>query len=156
MKKKEKRMIIMLIIVGVVVIGGLLIWGNRSKKEGEVVGGEVEETNQEEYVQELEDGSKLNISEKLHEEKELGELRITNIQLREIGGITTLLADVENKSGEISESKMVEVEVIDKEGNIIITLKGVIDEMEEGETSQLNVSVTSDIANAYDFRISEE
>ena len=111
--------------------------------------------NTEQYVQNTPDGSNVNVSDTLHKTKTLDGLEISNIQLKEVGGITTLLADVENKSGSATSDKMIKVEVLDKSGNTITTLKGVIDAMPAGKKVQLNIAVTADVSNAYDFRISE-
>ena len=155
MRREEKRLIIIVILIGVVIIGGLLIWkNNKGEKYNENVM-QIEENEVEEYVQKLEDGSKLNVSEELRKEKEIEGLEITNIQLKETRGITTLLAEVENTSGKISEEKKVQVEILNKKGEVITTLKGRIDKIGVGEKVQLNMSVTADVANAYDFRIRE-
>lgn len=148
MKSSEKKLILMIIVIGVIIIGGIKIFKNDANK---VVS---EEDNQEEYVQKLEDGSKLNISQKLQKTKTLDGLEITNIQLKEINGITTLLADVNNKSNNQVNEKKVKVDVLDKSGNIITTLKGIIDVIPAGGSVQLNMAVTADVANAYDFKIS--
>ena len=156
MKKEEVKMIIILLLITVLVIGGLRLWKN-SKNEDEGNKNKVVTQNehaQEEFVQKLEDGSKLNISDKLLSTKQLDGLEITNIQLKETGGITTLLANVENKTGQAVQEKMVKVEILDKSGNVITTLRGIIDSMSVGESVQLNIAVTADVANAYDFRIS--
>ena len=80
----------------------------------------------------------------------------SNIQLKETGGITTLLADVKNTTGVETEDKTVKVEILDKQGNVITRLLGPIDSIPAGGTVKLNVAVTADVANAYDFRISEQ
>lgn len=157
MRKEEKRLIIILVLITVVVIG--VVWGitnhNKNKKDNNTNVTE-QENVVEEYVQKLEDGSKLNVSDKLQKSKKLDGLEITNIQLREIGGITTLLADVSNKTGSATTDKMVKVEVLDKSGNTIVTLRGLIDAMPADGNVQLNMAVTADVANAYDFKISND
>ena len=59
---------------------------------------EDEGTVKEKYVQLLADGSKLNISEKLKENKKIDKLTIKDITLSYQNGVTTLLANVENTS----------------------------------------------------------
>ena len=44
--------------------------------------------------------------------------------------------------------------VLDKSGNTITTVRGIINAMNAGETTQLNMGVTADVANAYDFKVS--
>lgn len=157
MRKEEKRLILILVLITVVVIGVVWAITNNNKKKQENNTNVVQEENKtEEYVQKLEDGSKLNVSDELQKSKKIDGLEITNIQLREIGGITTLLADVSNKTGSATNDKMVKVEVLDKSGNTIVTLRGLIDAMPADGSVQLNMAVTADVANAYDFKISND
>lgn len=158
MRSEEKRLIIILVIITIVVIGGLAIWKGRQKEEMDQ--GRLNETTQggekieEVYVQNMQDGSKVNISDEIRKTKTLDGLEITNIKLKEKGGLSTLLADVENKTGRTSEEKLIKVEILDKTGKVMAELRGVIDRMEAGEKVELNINATVDVANAYDFRIS--
>lgn len=159
MKENQEKGItaIALVVIALIAIMLIIIMVNTlRKKEPENVGpvqGEEQGIEQEEYVQMLQDGSKLNKSEELLKEKKLDELEISNIQLKETGGITTLLADVKNNTNHEIQERDVTIEVLDKYGNVITRLNGVIDTVGAGEKVQLNMSVTGDVANAYDFRI---
>jgi len=159
MKEKQEKGItaIALVVITLIAIMLIIIMVNTfRKKEPENVGpvqGEEQGIEQEEYVQILQDGSKLNKSEELLKEKKLDELEISNIQLKETGGITTLLADVKNNTNHEIQERDVTIEVLDKQGNVITSLNGTIDTVGAGEKVQLNMSVTGDVANAYDFRI---
>ena len=165
MRNKETKVVnqekgitaIALVVITLIAIMLIIIMVNTfRKKEPENVGpvqGEEQGIEQEEYVQILQDGSKLNKSEELLKEKKLDELEISNIQLKETGGITTLLADVKNNTNHEIQERDVTIEVLDKQGNVITRLNGVIDTVGAGEKVQLNMSVTADVANAYDFRI---
>ena len=166
-KKAKKKEIIALISTGLVILVsviGIIIFAkaSRSEKHVEVDGSTAvqeqknqtkEEKPKEEYTSELSDGSKVNTSKEMQKTKELDGLQITNIQLKEKGGITTLLADIENKTNETIKEKSIEIEVLDKSGKVITTVRGFTDEVEAGGKAQLNMSVTADISNAYDFRI---
>lgn len=154
MKPEEKKLILILVIITVIVgvIAFFAMKGNDNKNNNSTQ--TKQENVAEEYVQKLEDGSKLNVSEELRKTKTLDGLEITNIQFREIKGITTLLADVENKTSSTVESKKVKVTVIDKSGKTITELLGIIDKLESGKKTQLNIGVTADVANAYNFEIS--
>ena len=165
MRNKETKVVnqekgitaIALVVITLIAIMLIIIMVNTfRKKEPENVGpvqGEEQGIEQEEYVQILQDGSKLNKSEELLKEKKLDELEISNIQLKETGGITTLLADVKNNTNHEIQERDVTIEVLDKQGNVITKLNGTIDTVEAGGKVQLNMSVTGDVANAYDFRI---
>lgn len=155
MKKEEKRFILILVVIGIIVIG--IIWGinnSKNKPQNNITNTQQEENKLEEYVQKMEDGSKLNVSDELQKTKTLDGLEITNIQLKEIGGITTILADVNNKNTVQIEERKIKVDIVDKNGEIITTIKGKLDKIPAGESVQLNMAVTADVSNAYDFIIS--
>ncbi len=83
-------------------------------------------------------------------------LKISNIKLSENNGETVLLADVENVSGSsIEDFTTIDVRFIDKEGNELGILTGLIKPLEVNEKTELNASITTDLANAYDFEILE-
>ena len=116
MKYEDKKTIIILVLFAVIVVAAICIIGSIMKKTSKVeteVAKQNTETNTEKYVQKLEDGSKLNVSDELRKTKNVEGLEISNIQLKEIGGITTLLADVENKTGKATERKMVKIDILD-------------------------------------------
>ena len=151
MKKKEKRMILIIVLVGVLIIGGLLIWKNGRKNNDE------QGINQpkEEFVQVLEDGTKLNISNKLKEEKTIKGLKIGNIQLTEQNGQSVLLADVRNEGTQDVEMFLINIILVDKTGKEIATIPGIVSPVKAGATVQLNAGITEDYANAYDFKVEQ-
>lgn len=174
MKKKEKRMIIGLIIVAVVIIVAIVVFKNTKKgnsgtgiaqnngttvsdatgeNQGENPAEKPEEKPVEEYVQNFDDGTKLNVSTKLNETKTVDGYEVTNIQLTNKDGITVILADVTNKTGKDQPEKPLVVKLFDKEGNELVKLDGMIEALKDGATAQLNMGVTADYANAYDFTI---
>lgn len=151
MSKEEKRGLLILIIVAIAIIVTLVIILNvRGKKsnndaeENEVV---------EEFVQVLEDGTKLNTSTKLSETKIVDGLKIGNIQLTMQNGQSVLLADAENDTGKDIDIMLLDIILLDKNGNELTTIAGIVGDLKAGEKQQLNSSVTSDYANAYDFRV---
>lgn len=85
--------------------------------------------------------------------KKVDGLEFTNIQLREVGGITTLLADVTNTNKSTVARKIVTIDILDKTGNKITSSRAVIEDLAAGAKYQLNASVTADVANAYDYRV---
>ena len=155
-KTNEKGISRITVILGAIgaILVIILIWStirnNNRKKELEA---EANQTVKEEFVQNLSDGSKLNTSKELQKTKKVDGLEFTNIQLREINGITTLLADVTNTTKTKVNTKVVSIEILDKTGNKITTVRGVIEDLEAGAKFQMNTSVTADVANAYDFRV---
>ena len=154
-QKKKKvllagAIIIILIIIGIVLISTLSQNTKKPKEELDQNQG----SNQESYVEEIEEGIKINKSTKLNEVKEVEGLQISNIQLTTEGGMTTLLADVKNNSGAKTEVKQVEITLIREDGSEIAKITGIINELEVGATTQLNISTTSDYIEAYDFLVS--
>lgn len=151
MKPNEKKMILILLVILVIAI---IIFAVTKNKKGDNNDNTVEENNVvEEFVQVLEDGTKLNTSTKLNEAKEVNGLKFENIQFTEQNGQSVLLADVTNNSGKITELTLVDVVLLDKNGNEIVTIGGIISPLQPGAKTQFNTSMTLDYANAYDFKV---
>lgn len=149
MKKNEKIMISVLLIILVIVIIAVVAGKNNNKTEENTEENQVKE----EFVQVQEDGTKVNTSSKLAETKTVGAYKIGNIQLTTKDNQSILLADVENVSSSATEMKMIEITLLDKEGNTLETVPGVIKQLQPGETAQLNAGITEDYANSYDFKV---
>lgn len=147
MKAQEKRMILILIIVSILII--TIVWCVTRNKETEVV----ESTNKEEFVEVLEDGTKLNISDKLNETKRVENFEIGNIQLTDKNGVSVLLADIKNVSETSTDWTIITITLIDRIGNTIQEIEGVIKDLQPGETTQLNAATSADYANSYDFKV---
>ncbi len=120
MKNNEKRMILILVIVVAVIIIALLIWRNASNKE-EKQGETQQEQNTiaEKYVDVLEDGTKLNKSNKLKETKKLDGLEISNIQLTYRNGLAVILGDVKNTTTNDMDLTEIELTLYDEQNNVI-------------------------------------
>lgn len=154
MKKNEK--IIILILLVVLVIAIIVFTVNKNKKEennNENVNTETENNVTEEFVQVLEDGTKLNTSTKLNETKQVGIYKFENIQVTEKDGQSLILADVTNTSKNETDAKIVDIKLLDKDGKEIVTIGGIISPLKSGETKQFNSSMSLDYANIYDFEI---
>ena len=150
MKGIEKRFLLILVVVVVVIIVVLL--ATRGKKE--------EAETQEDAgvistVQELEDGTKLNISEKLNDIKTVEGLEVGEIQVTEKDGMSQILANVvNNTTGELG-GFTVDITFTDKNGNVIITVPGYIKKLKPGEETQLNTTATVDFVETYDVTITK-
>ena len=152
MKKKEKRMILILLVILVIAIV-IFVVNKNLKKENNSNGTQQENTETEEFVQVLEDGTKLNTSTELNKEKQVGNYKFENMQLTTQDNQTVLLADVTNTGSSKTDIQLVDVTLLDKDGNEIITIGGIISQLEPGEKTQFNTSMTLDYANTYDFKI---
>ena len=155
MKKNEKIVIGVLVLITIVVI--IVAIANRDKKD-ENTNTTVEQSNvqEEEFVNTLADGTRLNTSEELHKTKTFDGMEISEFQLTENGNVTLLLGTITNTSNVEKGGYPVDIKVIDKEGQEIITVGAYISKLQPGQSTQLNTSATFDYANAYDFEISKK
>ena len=98
MKKGEKIMILVLLVILVIAIIAFVGSKKQNKESNNTTENTVVEENNvvEEYVQVLEDGTKLNTSSELSKAKQVGAYKFENMQLTEQNGQTVLLADVTN------------------------------------------------------------
>lgn len=153
---EKKKVLIGVLIVILVVLAIIMVVGNKKEKNEENLSRREEKNIVQENVKELENGTKVNTSEELAKNKTLEGLEITNMQLKENGGISKLVADVKNPTQQDKESMKVKVEILDETGKTVVTLKGKIDPVKAGKTVKLNMAVTADVVNAHDFRITKE
>ena len=156
MKKKEKRMILILLVILIIAIVIFVVSKNTNKKintNENTSTTQLENTEPEEFVQVQEDGTKLNTRTELNQEKQVGNYKFENMQLTTQDNQTVLLADVTNTGSNKTDIQLVDVTLLDKDGNEIITVGGIISQLEPGEKTQFNTSMTLDYANTYDFKI---
>lgn len=158
--KRNKKIITTLVIIVVVIVGVILVLeklSNNQEDKGNQYKNEQEENkNDEKYVEKLDDGTKLNISNKLNETKSLDGLEISNIQLTYKNGMSVILADVRNTTNQDIKLTPINLKLYDEQGNVLESLEGLISEVKAGEKTQLNIGVSNDFANAYDFSIEKK
>ena len=157
MNKKVKKIIaaIMIIIVIAMVITIMLRFRNRKSTEN-IRTVEEQIIPKEEFVDKLEDGTRINSSDKLHETKTFDGLEISDFQLTEKDNMTVLLGKITNNANTKKGGYAVNITVLDKDRNEMTTVVAYIKELQPGESTALNVSSTFDYANAYDFTISRK
>lgn len=136
--------IIICILIIVVIVGIIINIKNRSLKK--IV---------EEFDIVYEDGVKINTSEELAKTKVVDNLELTNIILSYTDGISTLLGNLTNKGAKKTEETSLNIEMLDKEENVIAQITTTVRALEPRETAQLNANINADIAGAYNFRISK-
>ncbi len=153
MKKNEKIFVGVLIVILIIVI--MIARGRKSNQGQADVELPVENEVKEEFVEVLEDGTRLNKSEVLNQDRKLGNLSFTNIQLTNANGQSILLADVTNTGTTATEMQLVDIIILDKNGNELGTVGGVIIPLQPGQSTQFNSGTQNDYANAYDFKIVE-
>ena len=161
MRRDKLRVMIAIIIVFVfllIIINTMII----SKVHREEGIREVNETNegiQGEIAEEpknsteLEDGTKLNISEKVNSKKNIDGLKIENINLMSKDGGTMLTADVTNNTGRDLGITTMDLILKDESGEEIVKMGGILSPVKKGEKVQLNHAMTLDYSNVYDLEI---
>lgn len=154
--------IVLVIIIAVVIVFTLKNKDNKNENNNNNVGEEnvIQDDNtvNEEFVEKLDDNTKVNVSDKFNETKEFNGLSFANTQFTysKETGQSVLLVDVTNNTGkDITDAKVVDVIFYDKDGNELMSLPGggLVGPVKAGETVQFNVSATLDYANAYDYKI---
>lgn len=151
----EKRKIsikawVIVAIILIIIIVAVIVNINKKNKH------ETTENDENSYVEEIADGIRINKSTKLNESKLVNGLLISNIQLTESDGMTTLLADVTNKTEQKTSFKKLRIILLDENENEISSMIAFLNNINAGETTQLNVSTTSNYIKAYDFKVVEE
>ena len=156
MKKKEKQIIGVLVLITIFIIVIAIVVRSINKNKENTTENQEENIVTEEFVDVLDDGTRVNKSDKLHETKIFDEMEISNFSLTEKENVTLLLGTITNTSSEVKGDYPINIKVIDKDGNEIITVAAYIEKLEPGERCELNTSATFDYANAYDIEISKK
>ena len=152
MKKNEKIFITAIAIIAVIIIVGVLTLRSSKKQEGSKVG-ETENQVKEEFVEKLDDETKLNISEQLKTSKKIEGIEISDIQLTEKDNVSLILGTATNVSDQVQKGFTMDVKILDKEGKEIVTTGALIKSLQPGESTEFYSNATFDFANAYDFTV---
>lgn len=165
--KKNLRIILISIvtIVLVVIIGISIYFILKNNKNVDELDNNPEENNQEKSASlinyenmnnvELIDGEKKNNSKALLEEKNFKGLKVKDIKLEEIRGTTNFSAKLENNTDEDFKSCIIVLIFTNEDGTEYARLEGSIADIPKGKSTVLDASTTSDLTNAFDFRIEE-
>ena len=107
-----------------------------------------------EYIKTEEEGTRVNTSDKIKKAKFIIDgLEISNIQLSELVGKTSLTADVKNSTEEKKGDIELTITLYKKDGSVLVEMGGYIGTVEAGATSKIDAAATLDYANAYDIKI---
>lgn len=155
---KEKKFLtlikILIFIVIIVVIGIIVINNKKDEPLHNEVANNTNTIDNNVYYKELDDGTKVNVSPKLNEEKMYNGLKFYNFSLFSKDGMTYLIADVTNtQSLDLSDYTNIDITFYDGNNNKLESVNGVIIPLNASESTQLKVSLTFDCSNAYDFKI---
>ena len=161
-KRIHKRKLRKIIIIGVIIIIVCIVCANIFLKKGtnniniDENKLEVYDSSIADYVKKIDDGTKINISPKLNQDTKIDGLDIKNIQLTCKNGITTLLADIFNNTNKDSEIKHINIKLLNEENKEMRTVRGYIPALKIGETTKLNVSMSSNLITAYNIEFYEK
>lgn len=158
MTRDEKRWIILLIaviLIAIVLIVGIKL-GNKNRQENNKNEEVIETEKTEEYVEEREDGTRVNTSNKLKEDKNFDGLKISNIIIEEKENETIVEADVTNTTTKDQGDYGIYLIIKDDKGNEIKKIAGYINYMKPNEKTKLRIKTSYDFANAYDFEIEKQ
>ena len=148
MKKSEKIWVTVLAIAAIIFI--IVLLANRLN--GNKVNDGDSNSGPEEFVEKQEDGTKINISNKIKETKKLGGLEISGIAITEKNNLAQLLGTIKNTSGKVDGGYTVKIIVVSKSNQQIIDMLFDIPELKPGQSLQLDCSATFDYSNAYDVK----
>ena len=153
MNKSERKQVMIMIGVMLAIVIILLIV--KSTKGDEQENQPIQNTVQNEaYVEIQEDGTSLNVSDKLKETKKLGDLEFSNIRLTSRNGESYLTATVKNTSSVKTGDEFITITVLDENGNTLTSVYAYLGTIDAGQETTLSTKTSSDFANAYDFTVS--
>ena len=152
MKDSEKKFVKIFAIVAVVICI-VLVAANK------IVNNKAQElaTEGTEFVGTLSDGTLINTSEKLQQERVVDTLKFGKIQITQVNNLVEVIAPVTNIGTDKRDQATVEITLLNKQGKEITKVEGLVSPLEKGETTQLQsliaVGVTGNEVNAYDAKI---
>ena len=161
MTDKEKKVVFTLIGVMVVILLIVLCvkaFGNGGDDNKNTVATNKVTTNvaggNEQYTTTLDDGTKLNTSDKLQNSKTYKTVEIGNIQVTtDPNGNSAIIANVKNTGSATFEKEVVSLTLLGDNNQEIRKLDVQLPKVEAGKTEQSNWMVTGDVANIKDFKI---
>lgn len=146
-KKKLIIFFVILIIIAMIIVFCVSKFFNGEEEKNEQI------NESDTYYTILEDGTKVNTSEKLKQKRGYDGLEISNIELTTNENITRLLGIITNKTSEIKGDYIVNFVLIDRNGKELCQMPTYIKQIKPEERIVLNTSITFDYANAYDLII---
>ena len=164
MKSNEKKGILILILVSIVIIA--VIYGfTRGSKDNNTNTNSSQSSNTEqsqvdasrgEFTKTESDGTVVNTSDKLKENKVESGFEISNINFSEKDGHTSLEAYVTNMTGSAQGNFMADIVLLDKEGKEQGRIPVAIPETQIGETVGIQAGINDQYANAYNFTLEKK
>lgn len=104
----------------------------------------------------IENGVRVNNSDKISQQRNVGIYKFDNIKLQADSSGTVLTAKVSTTSQKKEGGKSFIISFYDKEQNLVSKMNIYVGYIKQGETIDLRAESTSDLSNAYDMVISEK
>lgn len=146
-KRGKIFMIVVTILIAVLIIASIIFIAVTPKKRK----GAVKSVDEDKYVKLLEDGTKENTSAKLQEDKKFDNLDITEIKLIESNQITKLTGTITNNTDKARGDYDAKIIFVDSKNNELSEMGFHVKQLQPGESTKLNASITFDYSNAYNI-----
>lgn len=145
--EKQRTMVaIGIIAIGLIVVVLILIFALNKNK----VNNNEDQVDKSNYT-EQEDGTKVNTSDKISKNKQIGDIQIEQSSLVYKNSESVLTINVVNK-GETQNNLRLNIKYIGTDGSTILESTGYVGKILKEETKQITVQVTTDIANIEDIQ----
>ena len=154
MKKDRKGSAIVLFIFAIVffiVCVGIFLYLKNNNSEGQSGAEQGLKINQNNTR--IVDGEKVNSEPKVTQDRDVGELLLTNIVLQTENDTCKFTADVVNNALEDFQGGNAVIGFRDMNGAAISYMETVLPVIKSGESYKLDTSTTADVVNASDFTI---
>ena len=148
-KSKIWLLIVLIVIIALIVV--IIIAANGGKDNDN----KMQNNNEENYSTVLDDGTKINTSEKLKETKIYGNIQMSNMKIARQGEMTVLMADIQNIGESVLAKQRVKITLLDEAGQVITEITPDIRELQSGEVYTFCAGMTEDIVNAQNYTIGE-
>lgn len=145
--KKNKSIILILVIVIAVV---LIILGIKA------ISGSNENTQSENQINNQTNSTAINENNKLGETKRIGNLEFANTSISSNEGESYLITTAKNVGSTEDGDKFITFNILDSSGNTIANIDAYLGTVNVGEETALSLKISSDLTNAYDFRVTEK
>ena len=138
----KKKVVIALIVLLIVVVAVILFIINNPNRPGA-------------HSNVLEDGTRVNNSEKLLETKQFEGLEFSEIKLSKNKNDDNILiqANVKNVGEAVTQQQIIKLNFTDDDGNALGTISWLAPELYPGDSTQLATSSETEVINAYNFTI---
>lgn len=161
LNKKQKAMLIgvaiVIMIICIIIIRGIVAKNTDTNNNTENISENNNYEYEEKYAEVVDDGTKVNKSEKIKEEnKNVGSYEFSGISITSKDNQTLITAKVKNIGSSKTQLTAVDIKLLDENNQEMITLKksALVDELEPNASTTVTVYCSSDFANAYDAELS--